>query len=122
MAYVSGWQKIVANLKLMDTQLHQEIEKTANRLVIAIASRSKEILTENDHIVTGNLKRSVKGEAKFINLSVVEGQVGTDVDYAAFVEALPDGGYLYRAYTEVMLTGERIFVQEVGAMLERGFI
>lgn len=63
-----------------------------------IEARAKEILTENGHIVTGNLRRSINTQARVRKLGPLthgwQIEVGTFADYAVYVEALEDGGYL----------------------------
>jgi len=99
-SFWDGFDNVSRQMKLYDAKIRASIEKSVETGMLNIADRAKGILTENRHVKTGNLRRSIKGDAKFVSRNVVEGTVGTDVHYAPYVEALPDGGYLFRSVTE----------------------
>lgn len=99
---VEGLQKLFAQLLKADREVRAACLKAVWTGVNDIATRAKEILTENQHVVTGDLRRSIKGKAKFVEKDVIEGEVGTGVLYAPYIEALPDGGFLYPAYNELL--------------------
>ena len=101
-----GAEKIRLAFKLMDSKLRATSVSTMKLGMLQIAGRMKQIITENGHVITGNLRRSCTGDAKFVTPSVVEGTVKagdtpSGVHYAPAVEALPDGGFFYRAIEEM---------------------
>lgn len=49
------------------------------------------------HWITGNLARSIQVKTRWESNDIVVAVVGSDVPYAIYVEALPDGGFLYTA-------------------------
>ena len=63
-----------------------------------IEARAKEILTENNHIVTGALRRSINTQVRAVaggrNTNRWEVEVGSFLVYARKIEYLEDGGYL----------------------------
>jgi len=86
--------------KLLDKRVRDEVLQAVDQSVEGMQIRAKQILTENNHVVTGNLRGSIKSEAKFVTVFIIQGEVGTAVHYAPYVESLPDGGYLFRAVRE----------------------
>lgn len=87
---------------------------------LLMAARAKEIITEKGHIVTGNLRRSINAQLQTNVRHRLEVEVGTFVHYAPFVEALPDGGYLFPASEETFPTVVQIFEERgVNAVLVR---
>jgi hypothetical protein len=78
-----------------------------------VEARAKEILTENGHVVTGNLRRSINTQIVEASESRVTVEVGTFVEYAPFVENLPDGGFLFPA-------AEQTFPLVVRLLFENG--
>jgi hypothetical protein len=62
-----------------------------------VQARAQEIITEKGHVVTGNLKRSIHTVVEIRSRTRVAAIVGTFVEYAPFVEALPDGGFMFEA-------------------------
>ena len=101
--------RILGNLKRPD-QVHKAMLAGSSGMV----TRAREILTENQHIITGNLRRSVRVES--VSPFVV--RIGSPVVYAYFVEVLPDGGFLRPSVREGMegfagYVGETI-IQEAG--------
>jgi hypothetical protein len=65
-----------------------------------IEARAKEIITEKGHVVTGNLRRSINTQLGEVTPLKIEVLVGSFVEYAPFVENLPDGGFLFPAAVE----------------------
>ena len=105
------WAK---NPKELDKAL-REIRKKGDVMVKAIQSnlgrvtlnaaqiieaRAKEIITENGHIVTGTLRRSINSQLEEVTYSVARANVGTFVEYGPAIENLPDGGFLFPAFEE----------------------
>lgn len=97
---VTGADKVMKKFQDITLQNHDEIKKAVYRACVGIQKRAQKILTELGHIVTGNLRRNIKSEADFVTKYEVVGIIGTDVPYGPYIEALPDGGYLYKAYLE----------------------
>jgi hypothetical protein len=108
-------QKATREIQKRNVKLFKDISGGQTKILFnaiqIVEARAKEILTEKGHIVTGNLRRS-------INTSVVESTghrslvaVGSFVDYAPFVEALPDGGYLFPASEETFATVTKYLVE-----------
>jgi hypothetical protein len=97
---VSGVDMLALRLSIADKKLHSELEKGMFRAGTKIQKRAQEILTINEHIVTGNLRRSINTQT-IVEESKLEVQIGTNMEYAPFVEALPDGGYLFPAYIQL---------------------
>lgn len=56
-----------------------------------IEARAKEILTEKGHVRTGTLRRSINSQVR-LRAGRLEGEVGSFVHYAPYVEALPPDG------------------------------
>lgn len=77
-----------------------------------IANRAKEILTENGHIVTGTLRRSITTGITRKTRFYIVAEVGTFVEYAPYVEALPDGGYLNRAFQEKIRAAQQVLIDK----------
>lgn len=113
----------------MIPKVRDDIEKSMARGAIMIQDKAKEILTEIEwtagehglrrygggstlkeyfeagetvigHIDTGNLRRNIKSDVAWTGDYEITAVIGTDVPYAIYVEALPDGGFLYRAVME----------------------
>lgn len=115
---VEGFDNVINKMKLHEENIRSAVLSTMGAGMNEIADRAKFFLTENHHVKTGNLRRSVKGEARQVSLTVIEGQVGTNVHYAPYVEALPDGGYLYRSVQEKIPVVEMKIVTKLKALLK----
>ena len=94
---IKGIDRIALSLAVANPKLHSELQKGMFRAGVAVQKRAQEILTYNKHVVTGNLRRSIHTEVT-VEEDKMEVQIGTNVEYAPYVEALPDGGYLFPAY------------------------
>jgi hypothetical protein len=57
-----------------------------------IEARSKEIITEKNHIVTGTLRRTMNTQLLSGRKGLIEVEVGNPMVYAPAVEALPNTG------------------------------
>lgn len=93
--------------KRMDVRL-VKAAVTAGRVIEA---RAKEIITEKGHIVTGTLRRSINTQP-FAETHLAGAEVGTWVEYAEHVEALPDGGYLNEAAEQRFKLAVEILAKE----------
>lgn len=94
---VKGVDLLALRLAIANKSLHSKLEKGMFRAGTKIQKRAQEILTYNGHIVTGNLRRSIHTQAT-VEEDKLEITIGTNVEYAPYVEALPDGGYLFPAF------------------------
>ena len=94
---IDGASRTVAKLAVSKKVLKEAALIAMNQAASSVARRAKEILVEKRHVITGNLRRSITSKAYMKSDMEVEGIIGSGVDYAPYVEALPDGGYLYAA-------------------------
>lgn len=70
------------------------------------------------HVDTGDLRRAIRGEMISVNKRVYGNLVtGPEVPYAAFVEALPDGGFLYRTFYQDLDIVMKLIVASMGEVL-----
>lgn len=97
---MEGWDRLKAQMKFLESNVRVAMAQAGWRGGEAISTRAHDILVENEHVISGNLKDSLHPESKWISPTVLDIEVGTNVFYAPYVEALPDGGYLYRAAHE----------------------
>ena len=100
---ITGVSKTVIKLRLLDENVRKESLQAMKRACSIVEKRAKENLQGRHsphpyrHWVTGTLGRSIKSKVGFTGLYQLTGAIGTDVPYAPYVEALPDGGYLFPA-------------------------
>lgn len=96
--------RILKLIQKRNTEFIEQISSELPRVMVnagqIIEARAKEILTEKGHVVTGNLRRSINTQIVEAQEMSVRVEVGTFVDYAIYVEALPDGGFLFPASEE----------------------
>jgi hypothetical protein len=107
---IHGVEKIKLRAALKKKEARQLLKKALYNGANSISRRAKEILTNLEHIKTGNLRRSIRAKSYVHGVdqfkAVVLAGAGPDgkhenVDYAEKIEALPDGGYFYRAGREL---------------------
>lgn len=106
---------IKRNKKLIETLQAAGVAKDLFNACQIVEARAKEILTEKGHVVTGNLRRSINTSIIEAGVSRARVDVGSFVSYAPFVEALPDGGYLFPA-------SEQTFEQVNKFLVEHGVL
>ena len=106
---IIGIPRTIAKIKIADKVLKKAALVAMDQASASVARRAKEILVEKKHIRTGNLRRSITSKAKLDKDTKIIGIIGTDVHYAPYVEALPDGGYLYEALREEGKKALRLF-------------
>ena len=93
-----SYDRIIRKFDVINNGFKDEFEKVAYMAGLLIEDEAKRILKEMGHIDTGMLWNSIetmvarKGNYK---LSIL---IGTDVYYSIYIEALPDGGFLFPAY------------------------
>ena len=98
---IEGIEETISKFVFLQEAVRTEIQMAMTRACYIIVIRAKEIIMENDHWVTGTLLRSIDARVGWAGMYEVDGAVGSDVHYAPYVEALPDGGYLFPAYVEL---------------------
>ena len=103
--YFSGLNKVLANLHLAQLKILGEAPKIAENAGRIIEKRAKENITglhgHDRHIITGNLRRSIDTRVRKMGVSLIRVEIGTDVYYAAYVEARDKtGGFLHPALYE----------------------
>jgi hypothetical protein len=122
---ITGAEAFKVKLKLLEDACAKQAGKAIYQGVKEIAVRAKEILEEKNHVVTGNLRRSIQPIIGEISGGVIEGFAGSfmpgskgfvnaDAPYAPYVESLPDGGYLFPAYREK--------IEEVSKWIAQGIL
>ncbi|MFC1709503.1 HK97 gp10 family phage protein [Candidatus Omnitrophota bacterium] len=95
--HIDGVPDAVLKLKLLEDSVRDKIKSGMGRGAIMIQDKAKTIITEKRHVVTGNLRRGIKHKVGWTSSFNIEGVIGSDVPYAPYIEALPDGGFLYPA-------------------------
>ena len=128
MSNASGWEgaeKIGIMFKLLNGKIRAEILQVYTLGMLQIAMRMKQIITDNGHVVTGNLRRSCTGGAELklgwwhIEGWVKAGDTASGVHYAPAVEALPDGGFFYRAIEEMKPIVEAGVIAKIKRILDQ---
>jgi len=90
--------KFAATLAKRETR--DRLSKELGRQGSRIAGKAIDIITDKGHVVTGNLRGSIKASGVIDRISELVVAVGTSVSYAPQIEALPDGGYLFPAFAQ----------------------
>jgi hypothetical protein len=105
----NGFNQTAVNLKRLQARNRELLKlisgglpRTMMNAGQIIEARAKEILTEKGHVVTGNLRRSINTQLIDATERRVVVAVGSFVEYAPFVERLPDGGFLFPASVETL--------------------
>lgn len=93
-------QKVRLAFKLASKQVREALGKDMFIQGSKVAVRAKILLTEKGHVITGNLRRSIMVQPLIDQNGLLEINVGTNVEYAPQIEALPDGGFLLPAFIE----------------------
>jgi len=118
---ITGVNKTIWKLNLLDSNVRLASMKAMKRGTLLVAKRAKELLTEKNHVKTGNLRRNIKTKVGWANLYELIGVIGTDVPYAPYVEALPDGGFLYQAARESGRKAYDYVREEISKISKRSF-
>jgi hypothetical protein len=102
---IEGLEEAQVKFRLLDQAVRTNGEKAMMQACMIVQRRAKENISGDHghtrHVKTGNLRRNIKSKAGWTGLGQIDGVIGTDVPYAPYVEALPDGGYLFPALMEV---------------------
>jgi hypothetical protein len=110
-----------AIIRKKNAQLLLDVQSSVGRSLfrggLLVQARAKEIITEKGHVKTGNLRRSINTQLTRSGPGGdrISAEVGTFVEYAPNVEALPDGGYLFPA-------SEEAFPQVVALLARDGLL
>ena len=103
-AELVGVPKAITKFKLLDQVVRNEILKGVQGGAQIVQKRAKENISgmhgHVEHVLTGTLRRSFQVRVGWKSFTEVVGAIGTDVPYAPYVEALPDGGSLVPALNE----------------------
>jgi hypothetical protein len=94
---ITGLDKVVLSYAIANKNIKAELQKEIFQAGTIIQVEAQRILTEKGHVVTGNLRRSINTQV-VVEDTLLEVDIGTNVEYAPYIEALPDGGYLFPAY------------------------
>lgn len=123
---ISGMEKLFLRLKLLDETVSGAVKIAMYQSATIVQKRAQENISgmhgHTRHVKTGNLMRSIQSQAGWTNNAKTEivGIIGTDVPYAPYVEALPDGGFLYPALMEVGREAMAYFKAQL-ALVIKGF-
>jgi hypothetical protein len=96
--------------RIMIAGMRSDIGKATLKAGWVVSNRAKEILQENNHVISGNLVRSLNAQVVEFTTDFVAVDVGSFMEYAPAIEALPDGGYLNRALEEKADTANKIMI------------
>jgi hypothetical protein len=98
---IENLSQVRYDFKRFEERKQKELFDELNISAFEIETAAKRKLTSDGHVVTGTLRSSVHvvrhGDKIPIQFDENERYVGTDVEYAAKIEMLPDGGYLAHA-------------------------
>lgn len=102
---IEGIEPTMVKLKMLEPEVRKAIDQGMGRACSIIEARAKENISgmhgHTRHVRTGTLRRSIQSRVGWASMYEIVGAIGTDVPYAPYVEALPDGGFLYPALIEV---------------------
>ena len=102
---IEGLEDAEVKLRLLDQKVRKSAEVNMKVACFIVQRRAKENISgqhgHTRHVLTGNLRRNIKSKVAWSGFAQIDGIIGTDVPYAPYVEALPDGGFLYPALMEV---------------------
>lgn len=132
-----GVNKAVARFKLLEDSTRERIRKAMEQACILVEGRAKDILATipwetgehglrrstgvkfppyslvEGHNDTRTLSRSLQHKTGWISTNDIVGAIGSDVPYAPYVEALPDGGFLIPALRENQNEAFELFAKGV---------
>jgi len=122
---ILGVAETLAKMEVLSKTAKKGLYETIRKATMMVQTRAKENISglhgHVKHIDTGNLRRNIKSKTEWVNPRKVEGFIGTDVPYAPYVEALPDGGYLIPALFEMEQAIKEMIETELDIIL-RGAI
>ena len=99
-----GMKKFVGRLNALDNRVRKNSLRGMKGATAIIQKRAMENISgefgHTRHVQTGNLRRRILTKEVWASLTELVGVIGTDVPYAPYIEALPDGGFLHPALLE----------------------
>jgi len=120
-----GMTKVLANMNLSVMAVSGDMERIAMNAGRLIERRAKENISGKNghikHIITGNLRNSIDTRVRKMAPTLVQIEIGTNVHYAAAVEARDaTGGYLrpalYESKKQALDYIQRTVAGEVGLL------
>lgn len=102
-------------LRLVGRELQVELARAGLKGGFVMVRAAKRKITEKGHVDTGALRRDINAQIKKSMPTSVDVAVGCSLHYAKYVEALPDGGFLFEAVEESAAEAVRV----TGAELEK---
>jgi phage gpG-like protein len=105
---ITGIDKTALVFAMTDKKLKPELEAELFRQGTKVQVEAQRILTDiawvdakgqarTGHVITGTLRRSIRTQAN-VTGARMEVVIGTNIEYAPYIEALPDGGFMFSAY------------------------
>jgi len=94
---LNGLEKLKLKTAILKKKSRDDLGKAMFIAGARIQVEAQGILTDNKHIVTGALRRSINTESQIHGTSVLKVLVGTHLKYGIDIELLEDGGYLVPA-------------------------
>ena len=112
---VEGINELQAKFKELDNGA-QKILSQAVSAGAAVVERDAKMRV---HVITGNLRRSIKELQKIESSGKIESQVGSDIEYAAIEEFRPGHQYLRPALDENEAAIQAAFEAKIKQLLGR---
>lgn len=95
MKFVAGHEKVIANLKMLDSKYLKYVGEAVEQSCVIVADRAK--ADHNPGLAhsknryanrTTNLTNSIAPRLIKVSVESVEGEVGSNLEYAAYIEAI----------------------------------
>ncbi len=106
-------------LQRLGRELQRELGHAALLGASVIVRGAKEKITVKGHIVTGALRRDINAQLASSTPTVAVVAVGVALHYGKYVEALPDGGFLFESVEENTAEAIRVIGHELEAAIRR---
>jgi hypothetical protein len=116
---LKGVRKMKERLAKIQKRYKSDVPNIFRNAGLIIANSAKQILTAKGHILTGALRRSLTAMITELKPAYIEVSVGTWLEYAPLVEALPDGGYLYEAFEKQKTVVVNYIKRQLASSLRR---
>lgn len=100
MARSDNGRKLRKQLIAISKEVAEALPRAALRGGTIIETGAKQNLVDKGHVVTGTLLRDIKAGLGKVTRTSAEALIGTAVHYGKYVEALPDGGFLFESSEE----------------------
>lgn len=112
---IKGVKELQSTFKLLDQDMQDILSKAVSQGSAVIENSAKTKV----HVLTGNLRRSLREIKKTESPTKVESQVGSSVEYAAAEEFRPGHEYLRPAMDENEAEIEAAIEQSITSRLAR---